>query len=450
MGNFTRKPAQTLKEENKFAELGFRRNPFPIDPTVKPNSKDERENGSIFLKELRNFEFEQFKDKVINEPNKINLLMDYAAYRGRGIGKTAFLNYQKNQINSDFGDSISSGKQVLYSLYITPAADKKERKFWQLARTIYDAIMQEELLLIAFCRIRALSGLINEEILTEINTNNLAETLANDNWLKEKGINIPQLNDYMTDVFQKEGITFRIALEGLFSNTYNESFLKQIHTENTDSFWRNKGMDLVFDTIIRIFKTAEFSNCIILFDEAEKIITTQNFSERREFCDNLRYYFIDGSSLNAHISFYKILMTIHPNSQELLLTHWNAAGLDRFSELGGEKAERNTIFFHPLENVNAAYSLAKIYLKAARINESNEDDLKPFTELSLELAITKSEGIPGKYLKLLYSVMENAANEGLSEITESDMEKIWKTQVTIDATKKDPGNVLPNTKINLK
>lgn len=43
--------------------------------------------------------------------------MDYAAYKGRGIGKTAFLNYMKKSINKDLGDEISDGK-VSYMPYM--------------------------------------------------------------------------------------------------------------------------------------------------------------------------------------------------------------------------------------------------------------------------------------------------------------------------------------------
>ena len=43
--------------------------------------------------------------------------MDYAAYRGRGIGKTAFLNYVKNLINTDLGLELSKEQEVLYAIY---------------------------------------------------------------------------------------------------------------------------------------------------------------------------------------------------------------------------------------------------------------------------------------------------------------------------------------------
>ena len=51
---------------NKYAKYGFSQNPFPIDPTVKPFSEDRRENGSIFLEELRSEELEEFKQRIVN------------------------------------------------------------------------------------------------------------------------------------------------------------------------------------------------------------------------------------------------------------------------------------------------------------------------------------------------------------------------------------------------
>ena len=95
-----RKPVATNKRD-KYSQYGFKQNPFPFDPTVKPTSSDYRENGSVFLEELRTDELIEFKSRIANSDTKIGFLMDYAAYKGRGIGKTAFLNYVKNKINQD-------------------------------------------------------------------------------------------------------------------------------------------------------------------------------------------------------------------------------------------------------------------------------------------------------------------------------------------------------------
>lgn len=451
MSNIFRKPLATEEKKNKYEALGFRYNPFPVDPAVKPYSKDERENGSIYMTSLREEEIQQFKDVVINSDSKINLLMDYAAYRGRGIGKTAFLNYLRKEINKDLGDSFTNGQQVLFAIYVNPGGEKKERKFSQLSRIIFESIINDQLLLITFCRLRANSGLISPELLSTISYENLNSTLGSNEWIIKNGIDISNLDDHVEKVLVENGVTFMKRGEmNLFERSYFDltSFFS---AENLDFYWKKYGADFVFSELVRVFKAAEFSNIIILFDEAEKIIISQNFSERREFCDNLRYYFIDGSNENANNCFYKLLMTIHPNSQELLLTHWNAAGLDRFSVLGGEGANANTIFFRPLKDKKLAVQLAKEYLSRARISKGLvADELFPFDEKALETAIEISDGIPGKFLKLLYNAIEQHLSEAWDKITVFRIENIWKKILELESKPNVISDEMQSTKTNLK
>jgi hypothetical protein len=452
MSNLFRKPVSSEEKKNKYESLGFRYNPFPVDPAVKPYSKDERENGSIYMTGLREEEIQQFKDIVINSDSKINLLMDYAAYRGRGIGKTAFLNYVRKEINKDLGDDFTKGQQVLYAIYVNPGGEKKERKFSHLSRLIFEAILNDNLLLITFCRLRANSGLIPEKLLQNISHDNLAETLGNDIWLEQHGIDIGALDYQVEKVLVENGVSFFKAKD---PNLFDRSFidLKKIFSiENTDIYWKKYGVDFVFSELVRLFKAAEFSNIIILFDEAEKIIISQNFGERREFCDNLRFYFIDGSNENAISFFYKLLMTIHPNSQELLLTHWNAAGLDRFSVLGGEGANANTIFFRPLKDKKLAVLLAKEYLNRARLEVGvvKQDDLHPFQENTLEKAIEICDGIPGKFLKLLYNAIEQSLSEGWDKVTPERVDNIWQRIIDTDSKPTVTAEEMPQTKTSLK
>lgn len=451
MSNIFRKPTAISEKENKYEALGFRYNPFPVDPTVKPYSKDERENGSIYMTSLREGEIQQFKDIVIDSDSKINLLMDYAAYRGRGIGKTAFLNYLRKEINNDLGESISDGQQVLYAIYVNPGGEKKERKFSHLSRIIYESIINDDLMLITFCRLRAGSGLIPEKLLEQITYDNLASTLGNNEWLIENNIDIHKVDYQVQQTLAEHGVSFAKTGElELFERSYI-NFQKIFSVENTELFWKKNGVDFVFNDLVRIFKAAHFSNIIILFDEAEKIIISQNFGERREFCDNLRYYFIDGSSENANNRFYKLLMTIHPNSQELLLTHWNAAGLDRFSVLGGEGAKANTIFFRPLQDKKLAVQLASEYLTRAKIKTGEPiDQLYPFDEDALEKAIEICDGIPGKFLKLLYNSIEQSLSENWDKINISRIENIWKKIIEIESKPNTVVDEMPQTKTYLK
>lgn len=441
MSNLFRKPSQSV-DANKYETIGFKYNPFPIDPAVKPNSQDERENGSIFMTDLRKDEIEQFKNVILQSKSKINLLMDYAAYRGRGIGKTAFLNYLKREINKDLGENLTQGTQVIYAIYFSPSGEKKERKFTQLSRLILDAVWNEELLLITFCRLRAATGLIDDKYLSQVTLDNLKETLGSRAWLEDKVEDVQELDNKVGQKLKENGVTIfnNTTSGGLFGDFQYYDVKSYFSYDKIDHYWKQYGAEFVFNEVVRIFMAAEFSHIYLFFDEAEKIIISQNFAERREFADNLRYYFVDGGNQNATSSFYRLLMTIHPNSQELLLTHWNAAGLDRFSALGGDGANANTIFFRPLKDKKLATQLASEYLNRARIDQSQNNDksVTPFTEDALELAIEVSDNIPGKFLKLLYSAIEQSITDKWQSITKENIQNIWKRIVEVESNQKMP------------
>lgn len=434
---------------NDYEFLGFKHNPFPIDPVLVPNSEDERLNGSIFLKELRIDEIQSFKRITLSQPYSISLLMDYAGYRGRGIGKTAFLNYIKKQINMDWGDTISEHEQVIYAIYVRPEAGK-ERKFWEVNQLIYKALEEQGAFEAIFARMRALYGEIDENIIECINPDNLRHTILDDKWLSEQGVDVSQINRNLSRIFKIHDIdTSLLPLNTDYKNTFDFFKSKIVSDEHSSIFWRKNGSNLIFNIISKLFKVADFSNCIILFDEAEKIIQNQNSSERREFCNDLRYHFVDGNVDNAAKRLFKILLTIHPYSQELLQPYWIAAGLERIAALGGEGASLSTILFNPIKT-QFALPLALEYLNAARLETAiTVDKNTPFTEEVLKFALEKSDGIPGKYLKLLYISIEYAITNKLSLLSEKDIETVWQTNNRPDNKKKEINMILPETYIDL-
>lgn len=444
-----RVPRKAGEIQNKYDFLGFTRNPFPVEPSVKPYSDDARVNGSIFLESIREKEIKDFKENIVNSPNKIGLLMDFAAYKGRGIGKTAFLNHMKNKINSDFGEDFSNGNSVIYVVYVSPSADKSNRRLDQIAHTIFTSMHNEGLFLTVFCRLRALSGLLDDVLDENINESNYEQTIANDKWLEEKGIDVRAVNSYVMDVLSKAG--FYKDQPDMFAGSY-ENFMNLLADNQGEFFWKKFGLEFLFDKVERILTAAQFTNCIILLDEAEKMIQYQNFNERRAFCDNLRTYFIDGNSSNAIDGFFKIVLTIHPNSQELLMPHWAAAGLDRFCSLGGNTSSANTIFFRPMpDDSSMIKELAEIYLNASRIDKS-DNSIKPFTQEAIDYAMEKSDRIPGKFLKLMYIMIEKAVNNKWKEIDQAKVNLTWKddpSELKVEESDDEDLSALPETKIRL-
>jgi len=446
--NLFRRPKKVEEIDNKYGFLGFTQNPFPNEPAVKPYSADSRVNGSIFLEKIREEEIKDFKDHIVNAPNKIGLLMDYAAYKGRGIGKTAFLNHMKNSINIDLGNAISNSDSVLYAVYVSPSADKKNRTLSDVAHSIFTSMHKEGLFLTVFCRLRALSGLLDDIIDDNINESNYEDTIANDDWLKEQGVDVHKVNSFVMNELVNAGITNDAS--SLFGGNY-QSFKASLEDNKNEFFWKKQGSEYLFNNIEKLLKAAMFTNCIILLDEAEKMIQYQNSNERRALCDNLRYYFIDGSCSNAVDGFFKIVLTIHPNSQELLMPHWAAAGLDRFCSLGGDTSSENSIFFKPMSSdVLMINELAEIYLKESRINKK-DNSINPFTQEAINYAMEKSDRIPGRFLRMLYLMIEKAVQNHWETIDKDKVVVAWQESnknysLTSNAVDDTP---LPETKIEL-
>jgi len=439
---------------NRYEKLGFKRNPFPFDPCVKPNSNDELENGKLYLDELRRDEERQFEKLVLQKKGqspakKISLLMDYAAFRGRGIGKTAFLNHQLNRINPDLGFSITEGNETLFAVYVQPGGEKNERKFWQISRLIFECLLDQDILHIALSRLIAFSKLVPPNILKEVSKENIKETILNDEWLSGKGIDTINLHLNLKKLLESSGIDNELSQKILHLTRSSNYFRKHFINEKTDSYWRNNESKILYNDLVKLFKLARFTSGLIFFDEAEKVITVQNFQERRSFCDNIRYFFVDGSAENAKESFFRILLTIHPYSQELLNPHWNAAGLNRFVELGGDSAKHYTIFFNPL-NEQSAIPLAALYLNAAPVNKTTLSDTKPFETGALQDILIKAEGIPGRYLQFLYLAIELAINENWSVIGKKEIERVIKSVISERPSTETTQNPFSKTETNLR
>lgn len=450
MGSNLLRRTQRQEEGNKYARYRFSQNPFPVDPTVKPFSEDRRENGSIFLEELRSEELKEFNQRIVNSKTKIGFLMDYAAYRGRGIGKTAFMNYVKNTINSDLGNEISNGSEVLYAVYVSPSPEKRERTMSLIARNIYTSMLNSDLLQIVYSRLRAFSNIIDENVLSEIDSpSHYMDTICNDEWLKQRSVDIDSLNIAVNKELYNIGIHISIEERTLFNTDPHKSYKEFYQYFSSfavgDYAWKREGCTMVFDTLVRLFKAADITHCIILLDEVEKIVTYQNFAEKRAFCDSLRNYFIDGPSINAISAYYKLFMTIHPNSQELLMPHWQAAGLERFSDLGGNTAKDNTVFFRPIQNTGEmTRKLTLIYMNNAQINR-DANSVAPFTERALDAIMLKAQMVPGRFLRYMYNAIEKGIENDWDIIDLSQIETMWSSSSESDSALGE-SVVLPDTK----
>jgi hypothetical protein len=436
-----------------YDSLGLRDNPFPLEPGLVQGSPDPRLNGEIYCEELYADKQEDFDKLLIpsrlsGQPRSIAFLMDHATRRGRGIGKSAFLNHQKERILADFGEKASEGTSVIFAVQVTPQTTPSCRKFWEFCRLITETLIDQDILTLAKWRLRALSGRIPDEVLQEIgDSSDWPRTIGNDSWLRER--NVEPLLDVDIEV-EKQVIGLGVPPDVahlLVSSNSAAQFRQHILSRFTSNTWRQEGGKLVFDYLVKYFLAAKFTRGVLLIDEVEKIVYHQTTVERRAFVESCRSYLIDGDCENARRRFYGMLFTIHPGIQEILLPHWKSAGLDRLAPLAEGDASESTVYFGPLKP-EMALPLIKVYLDHYKLSPDNT--IHPFTEEAVIEALVRSGGVPRPTLKLLHRVIEEAAKQGVEAIGKPEIEKALSTKTSVEAEEMEEFPLLPESDVDLR
>ena len=218
MSNPLTRRTQSLEARgNPYERFGLSQNPFPDSPVIVPDAGDPRLNGEIFQADLRQDEQEQFERLLIlssyqPEPRSIAFLMDYATRRGRGIGKTAFLNYQRRRIMTDLGDDLTDGAYVLMAAHLFPEGGGRTRKFWHFTRLIGESLVRGGCVAWAIWRLRAFSGMVPEEVLKEVDPFEPGSSLGDDRWLDSRGVGAMfTLDPVVEKVLRQAGVHDEIA-----------------------------------------------------------------------------------------------------------------------------------------------------------------------------------------------------------------------------------------------
>ncbi len=439
---------------DRYATLGLRDNPFPHQPSLNPESDDPRVNGAIYCEDLHLDKQADFYDLLIptNEhprTHAIAFLMDHASRKGRGIGKSAFLKHQQRELMKDLGEAASNGSAVLAAIYVVPAPTPPARKFWEFCKLVVRTMLDQNAISTAICRLRALSGLVPEAVLSEAGSvRDLQATIGSTEWLRDKGLSAGDVSEWTRQKLISVGIPDDLAMLLAYEGAESSRLRKQWFAGVRDAMWKSEGGSIVFDALVKLFQAAEFTKGLLLIDEVEKIVTPQNLLERRAFADALRYYLVDGNCQNARSQFYGLLLTIHPLIQELLLPYWQAAGLDRLAPLNEPDAKQCTLYFPHLTEQKAV-PLVQVYLDYYRSEGSEEAGICPFTEEAVVAALVKSNGIPGKTLNLLNRVVERAANRSLDRIDRQLVEEVASAAEAAPEQEVEEQPPLPPAKVDL-
>ncbi len=418
-----------IDKSARYAKLGLTDNPFPAEPTVSPDHPDPRRNGSIYCETLHEDKMQSFESLLIARSEgptvrPLVFLMDHTTARGRGIGKTAFLNRRQNEILRDFGSAASRGDEVVFAVHIIPPVNPECRKFWELTRLICDRLIDRNVILQAVCRLRATYPKMPETVFEEVGEiDEWPETIGSDDWLRERRVDRHELNRHVRQQLYKAGVRDMVA-DKIAANGNNRAVLRSwLFSSMKITTWRKEGPQIVFDDFVKVFRAAGFTRGLLLIDEMEKIVRPQNSTERRNFVESLRYFLIDGDCEAARTGFYGTVLTIHPGIQELLLQHWQVTGLDRSAPLHEPDVKQNEISFGPLSREHADL-LVQEYLGHYG-KDTASTGVSPFTKEAIDAALVKSRHVPGPMLNLLFNAIERAAERGVESIDGPFIEQLY-------------------------
>lgn len=385
MTNMLSRASQVVTPENeKLSKYNLKENPFPENPFVNHENSDRRYNGDIYESMIREAEYLQIENNFLkvsqSDPNHIRIgyILD-TSYVGRGNGKSSFAINLLKKINNQFCFDLTLGKNKCFGLYITPAPSGRTRNFSNFLDLIADTIFNS-------CFIRySISSLRLEAIiklkLADIpekeleNEDQLMDDLNSIDWFDKKNILLSDIHDYLNKNSYFNLITAEFPLK---KRTWS-SFQKNLSITTEQDFINYYGklkkdsdkINFIFNDLVNLFLASGFNGSYLIVDDFERIPDFQSDRQKRDFAMELRTNFFDGSTANAKIGFYNLILLLHAGVPRLVEKAWSDSGMDQRSPINSvTQSDKHIVLFNKLSSAHAIL-LVKKYLTEYRINPAD-------------------------------------------------------------------------------
>lgn len=434
----TKAKGQINNDNNPYLIYNLKENPFPSNPFVNQENSDKRYNGDIFEASIREIELKKIEENFLkvaqNNPNhtRIGYILD-TSYVGRGNGKSSFAVNLLKIINKDFCLDITDNVNKCFGLYIKPEPSGKTRSFVNVLDLIAESLFSSKFIEYALAALR-LDALINlgiNSIPEEEYDEALIEKLNSSAWYKSNGIDLEAIHKHIS-----QNKDYQLISEGTpFRKRYWSSFLEENHrimiNDDVRKYYgtikkEKEKIDFIFNDLVHFFVASGFNGAYIIIDDFERIPDFQSDRQKRDFAMELRTNFFDGSSTNARIGFFNLIIMLHAGVPRLIEKAWADSGMDQRSAISSTTSASHVVLFNKLNKDHAILLLQK-YLSEFRIN--NEDSFAPFTASAIQRIGEENEFNAAKMLKLSYLLLEHAAKESIQVIDELFVNKMIQKNV---------------------
>jgi len=360
---------------------GLRENPFPRVPILAPESRDPRENGSIFCVNARAAEIKAFEEKYIGTKTSFDdrfragfLWAEGGRTSGRGMGKTALGIYMKHKINDGYGKNYFGGSEKIFCSYISFPKELKA-KIDFVYRASLRAFIKEGL----FAHVQSTSG---KAALTSAGVGEELSAAIVGNQGKE----------YL------EGLS-RYSLE-VFSTAWDTKFLTKLP-------------DLFLNQTVRALETAGFKGGILLIDDVENLTDKSTPREVEPFIKDFGNAFFR-AGYEAR-NFFTLVLTTHDQSAQKISQAWTVAGLSAAFPLS-ERSQASILV--PKPDMGQCIDIVAQYLQHYRKKEYKPpSNVHPFGRSTVEGVIEEAAYHPRRFLGRFNRLVVEALSAGISEIT---------------------------------
>lgn len=180
---------------------------------------------------------------------------------------------------------------------------------------------------------------------------------------------------------------------------------------------RNGGVFLA--TFLLFAAAAGMRHVLLCCDQLEDLASTTTAKAKRDLeTERFRDVILETLPMADMLS---VVVTMHPRAAVTIGTAWQLADLPTFEM--SEANKHRIVILPPLRDVEAAKTLLRPYLQAARKNpgERSGDDLYPLTEAAVVALFSRSNRKPRDVLRKAHGLVESAAGDNLDVIDEDDV-----------------------------
>lgn len=439
MGSILKKATGIVIDDGNIYECyNLKENPFPLNPFLNQESPDKRYNGDIYESSVRDIEEKQVEENFLKVPQsnpshmRVGYILD-TSYVGRGNGKSSFAINLIKRINHSYCLDITNGTNKCFGLYLSPDTSGRTRSFSNLLDIWAEAIFNTKIIdyVLASLRVEAIVNIMPEKLdKNELEDElTLIESLNNVEWYNKKHIYYDDIHKYLVknnDYYNK--ISTNNPLRKRYLDSFSKTNFQIISSANIQTYYQelkkdSEKIDFIFNDMVYLFIASGFNGAYIIVDDFERIPDFQSDRQKRDFALEIRRNFFDGTSANARIGFYNLLLMLHAGVPRLIEKAWSESGMEQRSSISPSSAVPHIIYFNKLDK-NRAILLIKKYLTEYRIKQENS--IQPFTESAIAKIGEEKEYNAAQMLSLAYMLLENAAKNKIKTIDVSEVSHMLK------------------------